>query len=205
MAPRTSRRRHFGLPGVPHGLALLFFMACAVAPAPPQSGFLENYDGFKPDPADASLVWWERPGFNWSDYHGVLLDPVSVYYHPEARGRGIRPEELKKLTDAFRDAVIEELGTDYPVVAQAAAGILRIRCAITDIIPSSPGINLATSLLAFVAVDVGGASIEFEILDSMTGERLAAGVDQKLGSSVDGLANLTRLGQARPAFRDWAA
>ena len=186
-------------------LAAQLMSACATTPAPHVSGFLDSYDGFEPDPADSSLLWWERPDFNWTDYHGVLLEPVSVYYHPEAKQHEILPQELENLRVVFHDAVVAELGDDFAVTADPAPGILRIRCAITEVIPSNPGVNLVTSLVAFVAVDVGGAAIEFEILDSLTGERLAAGVDQKLGKSIDGLANLTRLGQAEHAFRDWAA
>jgi hypothetical protein len=81
---------------------------------------------------------------------------------------------------------------------------LRVRCAITDVIPVRPALNAITSVAGFVAVDVGGASIEVEFLDSMNGERLAAGVDQKLGSAFGGPASFVRLGQARAAFDDWA-
>lgn len=71
-------------------------------------------------------------------------------------------------------------------------------------IPVRPALNAATSLVAFVPVDVGGASIEVQFLDSETGERLAAGVDQKLGTTIDGIASFQRFGQAQQAFRDWA-
>ena len=189
------------------GLVLVqaLLSGCASAPPPPPtSGFLGDYAGFEADPHDPSLLWWERPGFDWHDYEGVMLEPVSVYYHPSAQQREIRPDELQMLTDAFREAVIRQLGEDYPVVDQPAPGILRVRCAITDVIPVRPAVNVVSSLVAFVAVDVGGAAIEVEFLDSVTGERLAAGVDQKLGKSIDGMAGFTRLGQAERAFEEWA-
>jgi hypothetical protein len=134
----------------------------------------------------------------------VILEPVAVYYHPEAAEREIRPDELKKLTDSFREAVVAHLGGDYRVTDEAAADVLRVRCAITDVVPVRPVLNATTSLVALVAADVGGAAIEVEFLDSVTGERLAAGVDQKLGKHVSGWTGLTRLGQASQAFDDWA-
>ena len=70
--------------------------------------------------------------------------------------------------------------------------------------PVRPAVNALTSAVAFVAVDIGGAAIEVEFLDSLTGERLAAGVDQKIGKRVDGLTALTRLGHAQRAFDEWA-
>jgi hypothetical protein len=177
---------------------------CATAGPPPVSGFLGSYDAFAADPRDSSLLWWEREDFDWTRYSGVILEPVTVFYHPEAARSEIRPEELLKLTTMFREAVVEALGDDYSVTDLPAADVLRVRCAITDVIPVRPALNALTSVVAMVAVDVGGAAIEVEFLDSVTGERVAAGVDQKLGSPLDGLSGLTRLGAARAAFRDWA-
>lgn len=183
---------------------LLLAGGCAATTPPQVSGFLGNYQGFETDPSDESLLWWETTEFDWSNYKGVSLDPVAIYFHPEAQGREILPDELKKLTDAFREAVMEELGDAYPVVNSASDDVLRIRCAITDVVPSNATLNVATSLVAFVPVDMGGAAIEVEFLDSVTGERLAAGVDQKLGTPFDGVSGFTRLGHARGAFREWA-
>ncbi len=185
-------------------LSTLLAIGCASVGRPPPSGFLADYADFAPDPNDESLLWWEREDFDWTRYRGLIIEPVSIYFHPEARDREIRPDELKKLTDEFRAAVVEQLGDAYPIVADPAPGILRVRSAITDVIPVRPALNALTSAVGFVAVDVGGASIEVEFLDSVSGERLAAGVDQKLGSALGGPASLARLGQARAAFDNWA-
>ena len=184
--------------------AILLLGGCAAVSPPPLSGFLGDYTGLTADPNDQSLLWWERADFDWTRYRGLIIEPVSVYYHPEARGREILPDELKKLTDAFLASVVEQLGDDYPIVADASPDVLRVRCAITDVIPVRPALNAVTSMVGFVAVDVGGASIEVEFLDSVNGERLAAGVDRKLGSPLGGPASLARLGQAQAAFDDWA-
>jgi Protein of unknown function (DUF3313) len=177
---------------------------CASNAPPPMSGFLGSYDAFAADPRDPSLLWWERENFDWTRYKGVILEPITVFYHPESVGSEIRPEELLKLTEVFREAVVEAFGDDYSVTDLPGGDVLRVRCAITDVIPVRPALNALTSTFAMVAVDVGGAAIEVEFLDSVTGERLAAGVDQKLGSPVGGVSGLTRLGAARAAFRDWA-
>jgi hypothetical protein len=186
-------------------LASLSAGCASTAVAPSASGFLEGYERLTAHPNDDTLLWWERDGFAWSDYRGLIIEPISVYYQADARGREIVPEDLQKLTAVFHDAVVAELGTDYPVVTEPAAGVLRVRCAITDVIPVRPALNVATSLVAFVPVDVGGASIEFEFLDSVTGEPLAAGMDRKVGTRFDGFVAFAPLGQARQAFREWAA
>ncbi|HVY04663.1 MAG TPA: DUF3313 domain-containing protein [Burkholderiales bacterium] len=137
-------------------------------------------------------------------YRGVILEPVAVRYHPGAARDAVSPEEIGKLTDTFRSAVVKALGNDYRVTDSPAADVLRVRCAITDVIPVRPTLNVVTSLAVFVNADIGGAAIEVEFLDSETGERLAAGVDQKRGGRIDGVAGFTRLGQAQRALRDWA-
>jgi hypothetical protein len=186
------------------GAVSLGLAGCATMSPPPPSGFLASYDELRADPADDSLLWWERDGFDWSAYRGVILEPIAVYYRPEASDREIRPDELKALSNSFRDAVVAHLGDDYRVTDEPAADVLRIRCAITDVIAVRPALNAVTSLVAFVAVDVGGAAIEVEFLDSLTGERLATGVDKKLGKQIDGMASMQRFGQARQAFDEWA-
>lgn len=182
----------------------LVLAGCVTTGSPPPAGFLGSYEELRPDPNDESLLWWESEGFDWSRYRGVILEPVAVRYHAHAAGTEIRPEDLEKLTESFREAVVAELGDDYAVTDDPAADVLRVRCAITDVIPVRPALNALSGFVAVAAVDVGGAAIEVEFLDSVTGQRLAAGVDQKLGKRVDGMASLMRLGQAREAFRDWA-
>lgn len=177
---------------------------CVTARPPPPSGFLPSYAELRADPTDASLLWWEQDGFDWSRYRGVILEPVAVRLHDEAFDRAIRPHELDMLAEALREAVVTELGDDYVVTDEPAADVLRVRCALTEVVPVRPAVNALTSFVAVAAVDVGGAAIEVELLDSLTGERLAAGVDRKLGKRIDGVASVKRLGQARKAFREWA-
>lgn len=199
---RVNGIRRIGLLGI--GVTAQLLAACAATPQPSVSGFLSSYEGLQVDPADTSLLWWEQEAFSWANYHGVMLEPLSFYYHPEAQGRELTPEELKELSDAFHDAVVEELGENYAVVSEPAPGILRVRCAITDVIPSGPAVNMLTASVAFVAVDVGGAAIEVEFFDAVSGERMAAAVDRKLGKPIDGPVNFSRYGQAKRAFRAWA-
>jgi hypothetical protein len=177
---------------------------CASVGPPPTSGFLGDYAALRVYPGDDTLLWWERDGFDWSRYRGVILEPVAVHYHAQASGREIPPDELKKLSDSFRAAVVAELGDEYRVTDEPAADVLRVRCAITDVIPVRPALNAVTSIATFVAIDVGGAAIEVEFVDSVTGERVAAGVDQKIGKRINGISGLTRFGQATEAFQSWA-
>lgn len=194
------------------GAIVLLFGLIAVlsgcAGTPPNSGFLKDYSGLKEDIyGDRSLRWWEKADFNWKQYQKVMLDPVVVYYHPEAKYRQIDPEAVTKLTGYFREVVVEELADEFPVVTEPGPDVLRIRAAITEIVPANPAINIITTAAVFVPLDMGGAAIEAEFIDSVSGEVLAAMIDKKLGNPVDPrfYRGFTTLGYAKGAFSAWAA
>ncbi|MBW2354930.1 MAG: DUF3313 domain-containing protein [Deltaproteobacteria bacterium] len=121
-----------------------FLSSCATPPS--HSGFLHDYSNLKPDPDDESLLWWEKENVDWKQYNRLMIDPVVIYLHPEAEHRQIDPDILKELTDYFRNSVIAEVQDAYPVVDKPGPDVLRIRAAITDIIPANPLINTATIL-----------------------------------------------------------
>ena len=80
-------------------LVLMFLSACATAP--PHSGFLHDYSNLQADPEDESLLWWEKENVDWKNYKKLMIDPVVIYLHPEAKNRQIDPDVLKELTDYF--------------------------------------------------------------------------------------------------------
>ncbi|MBW2466361.1 MAG: DUF3313 domain-containing protein [Deltaproteobacteria bacterium] len=82
----------------------------------------------------------------------------------------------------------------YPIVDTPGEGVLEIRTAITDVEPGSPVKGAATTIIPVGAtisiikkattgsnMAVGRASMEIELLDSLTGVRLAAAIDRREG------------------------
>lgn len=183
-------------------LTVLLIAGCSTMKTP-KSGFLEDYSEFRVDPKDKSLFWYEKEGVNWKRFRKLMIDPVVVYFHPDARNRAIDPKELKKLTGYFRETVVRELEDEYPIVNAPGPDVLRVRAAITDVIPVKPITNILTVAAIGIPLDMGGAAIEAEFLDSETGERLGAVVDMKLGTPLD-INGFTSLGHAKTAFRQWA-
>lgn len=185
-------------------LTLALLGGCAAAP-PEVTGFLADGWQLRPDKyGNAGPLWAEKPGFDWARYRRVQLDPVLVYYHPRAGSKAIQPDELKKLAEYFREAVVSELADTYPVTSESGPDVLRVRAAITDVVPANPALNVATTLVAFVPMDLGGATIEAEFIDSVTGERLAAMAERKKGRPTDLKGGFTELGHARGAMHQWA-
>jgi len=195
-------------------LAGFVLTGCAGTPQTQHSGFLKNYPPFQPGPSDGVDQVYTKPGVDLSKYRRVMLDEVQFYLKKDAAYQGIQADELTKLTETFHRAVFEALGTAYPIVSEPGADVLRIRLAITDIELSNPAMSGMTTVmpagLAISAVKkgvtgshtgVGGASMEAEFLDSMTNERLVAGIDTFSGSKISGL---TKLGATKEAFEFWA-
>jgi hypothetical protein len=200
-------------PAVEAGLILSFilgvflFTACASNKPAKPSGFLKDYSGFKPIPEDPSMLYYERPNVDWKKYTKLMIDPVTVYYGRASKVQPIKPEELKKLADYFRSEAIEAVKDAYPVVDKPGPDVLRIRAAITDLKSANPWMNLAATAAVFMPVDMGGAAMEAEFIDSQTGERLAGVVDRKGGSPInlgDFTGAYTEWGHAKSAFKEWA-
>ena len=186
-------------------VAIFFLMLTGgCATAPPHSGFLKDYSVLKVDPEDESLLWWEKEGVDWKRYKKFMIDPVVVYLHPEAKNRQIEPDVLKELTDYFRNTVIEEVQDGYPIVDMPGPDVLRIRAAITDLIPANPVLNVVTAAGVGVPLDMGGAAMEAMFLDSMTNELLGVVVDKKVGIPVDYVEGFTKWGHAKGALDSWA-
>lgn len=189
---------------IPVLYSLVLLAGCATTP-PAATGFLDDGWQLRPDKyGKTGLLWAEKPGFDWRRYQRVQLDPVLVYYHPRADSKAIQPDELKKLAEYFREAVVTELAASHPVTTDAGPDVLRVRAAITDVVPASPALNVATTLVALVPMDLGGAAIEAEFIDSVSGERLAAMVERKKGSPTNLKGGFTELGHAKAALREWA-
>jgi hypothetical protein len=171
------------------------------------SGFLGNYSGMQPLPEDPSILYTEKPNVDWWVYKRLQIDPVTVYYAPDTQDRRIEPAELKKLTDYAMNAAVEAVKGAYPVVQEPAPDVLRMRAAITDVVPANPLVNVATTAALFVPLDMGGAAIEVEFVDSRSGERLAALVDRRVGFPLhpgDFVHGFTKWGHAKRAFDEWA-
>jgi hypothetical protein len=191
-----------------------FLIGCAAAPKETPSGFLKTYPQFQPGPPEGIDQIYTKPGMDLKKYRRVMLDEAQFFLSKEAANQGLQASELKELSDSFHRAVFEALGAAYPLVSEPGKDVLRIRLAITDIETSNPAMTGITTVLPVgLAVSVakkattgghtgvGGASMEVEFLDSMTNERLAAGVDTFDGSKMSGF---TKLGATKEAFEFWA-
>ena len=104
----------------------------------------------------------------------------------------------------------------FVITDQAGPSVLRLRAAltqakganvplktITTIVPQLRMATMVGGLAADTAVTVGSATVEAEVLDSITHERLIAVVDQRAGNKTLGTM-LKKWGDVEKACEYWA-
>lgn len=178
------------------------------------SGFLGDYSQLKPGPEGGAKMAYIKDGVDFRKYNKVMLDQVVFYFSPNAKNKEVDPEQMKELADLFHKAVFEALGTEYPLVDQPGPDVMRVRTAITDIDLPNRALNTVTTVIPVgLAVSVlkkgatgkgtfvGEISMEVEVLDSTTDERIAAAADRRAGGKIDSMSSF---GTAEDAFKFWA-
>jgi hypothetical protein len=165
------------------GAVLAFGLQQAVAA---DSGFIENMPKLSPDPDRAGVMIWEKPGLNRAAYTRVILEPITIFISPKSEYKGLKPDELKKMADIFREDVTRTLQPDIQVVDKGGPGVLYVRAALTDVKVAKKGRGLfGHTQIGFAVTEASGTTIllkdavlEIEALDSANNERLFVLVDK---------------------------
>ena len=159
-----------------------------------KTGFLSDYAQLKPGTGDQAALLYIKPGLDLKPYNKLMFERFVVLLSDSAEFREVDPAMLKELTDYYQNAVFTAVKGGYEIVDQPGPGVLRVRVAITQLTPSNPTANTlstiipvgivvsgATKAVSGENLGTGEAGTEFEMLDSITGERLAAAVDKRQG------------------------
>jgi hypothetical protein len=178
------------------------------------SGFLSDYAKLKPNPKFENTLSFVNsdPAKNIHRYVAVIVEPVTLYVASNADPKTIPERGRAALAEYFQTAVTRAVQSAFPVMTEKGPLVLRLRSAIIgiDVGPAgSPDQKAADGALER-AVNIGKVGVEVELVDSETGEQIAAAVDrQNLGEgAVVGSANFSReekFRSATQAFDGWAA
>lgn len=186
-------------------ISLLMVGGCAKNEIPSSSGFLGDYSNFIEDPEDSDYFYYEKPGVDFKHYKKFIIDRVLVRFKPGTEATEISPDDLKELTDYAREELVEALDERYPVVTAPGPDVMHIRAALTDIVPTNVLLNVVSSAAVGFPVDMGGATMEADFLDSQTGERLFAVVSKKVGKPYYLIEGYTTYLHAKGVFETWAS
>ena len=158
------------------------------------SGFLSDYSKLRPlEGADGTFRYIDSSA-NLRPYNKILIDPVQVFVTPSPDYKGVQPDVLKRMADAFRMEFVGAMLSGYQVVEKPGPDVLRVRLAITGVQSVKPDLGV-TDFIPIKAVfnvardAAGGAphvaemSAEAEVLDA-NGRVVGAAVSNRKASKT---------------------
>jgi hypothetical protein len=161
------------------------------------SGFLDHYAQMKPG-KHPETWYWMKDDVDLRAYDRLMFDPIVFKPAPGSLAKDLTEEQCSKVCEGFRQILVRRVDPYYPVLEKPAEHTLLVRLAVTD---ASPTIAETASAKA----QVGGATLEGEIRDAMTGEVILQFVSRITGSTRSELASVRE--EWKPvegAFREWA-
>jgi len=184
-----------------------------LAPGAEFAGFLSNYSNLKPNPAFENTRTYVKQddAKNVHKYFAVIIDPVEVYLSSNADPAKMPDRGRKAVVAYFQHAITRAISDAFPVVEEPGPLVLRLRTALigVDVSGATATGGQAGGDALERAIDIGKVGVEMEMIDSVTGEQIAAAVDrQNLGAgAVVGSENFSRdekFAAAKEAFDGWA-
>ena len=166
-----------------------------------QSGFLTDYARLKPTKWGDGMQCWSEPNLKASNYNKIMVSRIVVSLAPSKdkdKAATVDPSDLKTLTDYFHEALIKSLKPQMQIVDQAGPGVVVMRVALTDLVPTHVKESIAGTLIpyAFVAEASSGSAtgrpagstpylgetgMEMQFRDGVTGAVLAECRDIEIG------------------------
>lgn len=221
-----------GLPGCASTESTLMGSGTGVTASDParmtRTGFLSDYAALRPVLDGGGVMCWRRPDADLKKYDKVLIERIQVMLKPGSESKGIDPTDLKMLVDYFHNALVKALQPQMQVVDQPGPGVIRMRIALTDLVPTSVGESVLGTAVpyGFVAEAASGVAtgrpagstpylgetgIEVQFRDGTTGQILGECRDTQIGrkyasdldSSVTGAAQTWASGYMN-SFTSWS-
>ena len=179
----------------------------------PRVGFLTDYDRLKPVSGLDGALCWRTGNVNWKQYDKVQIERILVSIQPGKNQSVVDPGDLKTLTDYFRKALVTAIKPTAQIVDTAGSGVLQIRVALTDLVPTGTldsvtgtlvpygfvaeaGSGVAKGLPAGSTPYMGQTGMQMQFRDGASGAVLGECADTEIGrkyaASVDkGASNAT--------------
>jgi len=180
------------------------------------SGFLQDYSKLEPHPTIEGAETYENPDplNDLNDYIAMIVDPVEVYVASDGDPASISDEGLEAVTGYFQYAITSAVADAFPIVDEPNPLALRLRSALVGVDTGEGAAAGETSEETGEAltrsINVSEVIVEFELVDSESGEVIAAAVDTaKLGSGAEvgttHFSRMERFEEAKLAFDEWAS
>ena len=155
-----------------------------------------------------------NPAAQWSQYRKVMIHPVTYWDSEEAK---IPHADQQALVNYFNQTLREQLGKKFEVVDEPGPGVMTLMVALTNaetatpvlrsismIVPQAHMLSNIKYLTTGTFPFVGGAEVEAKVMDSMSGQVLAAAVDKRLGGGNITTGFQWKWGDVENAMKFWA-
>jgi hypothetical protein len=163
------------------------------------SGFLGDYSLLeKGGDGQANYVYFDH-AVDWSKYTKIYIKPVELWKSndPDSPFGKMSHENQEKLASFFQTSLDNALQKNFQIVDQPGPNTLVVHGALTEAKKSWPVANLVTTvypaalLLSYgkqaitgTGSFVGKVMVEAEFTDGVTGQRVAAAVDERAGTKA---------------------
>ncbi len=161
-------------------------------------GFLTDYAKLAPAPGGGGVLCWRDAGVDWKAFDKVLIERIQVYLAPGGAQKPIDPSDLKALLDYFHAALVKDLRPDMQIANGTGPGVLRIRIALTSLVPTNAVDSLVGTAVpyGFVGEIASGAAtgrpagstpylgqtgMEVQFRNGATGKVIAECADTEIG------------------------
>lgn len=179
--------------------AMVLFSGCGGSKQV-KTGYLSDYSKMQRE-SDASLRYVDDTTAR--GYSAFIVEPVVVYFHEGSKSKGkLTYQQLADLSNYLHAKIVEAVrNAGLTVADQPGISVAKIRIALTDI-AKTDAINMLPQA-TLLGAGVGGASMEAEVVDSVTGKQIAAVLQSGQGSRVP-FSNLGDWTAAKTVMDQWA-
>lgn len=166
----------------------------------PTTGFLSDYTKLQKE-SDTVMRYVDEPAV--AQYTSFIVDPVEIKFYKGSDSAGkLKDKQLADLKNYTYEQIVQAIrGAGKTVAYQAGPNIGRVRVALTDIDKTS-AVNILPQA-SLLGVGIGGASMEAEVVDSVTGKQIGAVVESGKGGRIP-FTNLGDLTAAKKVIEGWA-
>jgi hypothetical protein len=182
-------------------------------PAVAHSGFLGDYSQLRPGGEGRAAMVYVNPNAKWSAYHSIMIAPVQFW----SSDNSVPASDQKVLTAYFYNALRTNLEKRFTLAEKPGPGVMELKTAITGasastpvlrsvsvIVPQARVLSAAKSMATGSYAFVGSAQAEGEMVDSVSGKRLAAAIDKREGGMALQSAAQWKWGDAQNILDYWA-
>jgi hypothetical protein len=179
-----------------------------------QSGFLSDYARLRPTPWGEGAECWRDPNLDAARYDRIVVSRILVSLKSSKTPQTIDPKDLATLTDYFHHDLVKALKPQMQVVEQAGPGVVVMRVALTDLVPTTVTDSLAGTLIPYAVIAEAGSGaatgrpagstpymgetgMEMQVRDGASGKVLAECRDTEIGRKYAVDVNTSAVGAAQ--------